>query len=294
MDILVIARKNRFSPNHIGNDAAILNDVCELLEAKGALIEYCTEDEFLIKEVVGQGVIISMGRSKSLVLRLQKLEAGGKVVLNSAFGVENCFRKNMTQALLARDVPYPKSEVINTSASIDVVFEQLQNGGVWLKRGDFHAIHKEDVSFAASIEEAQGILEEYALREIEEAVVSEHLQGDLVKFYAVRGTDFFYWFYPYEHNHHKYAVYEQINGKLVYNSFDMSRLRETADKAAAVLNVEIYGGDAIISANGSFHIIDLNDWPSFAPCRAEGARAIAHRLEEVARLYSTIKDQSNL
>ncbi len=294
MDILVIARKSRFSPNHIGNDAAILNIVCGILESKGTVIEHCTEDEFLVKETVRQGLIISMGRSKSLVLRLQKLEVEGKIVLNSAFGVENCFRKNMTQALLAQDIPYPKSVVINTSTAIDTIFGQLGNGGVWLKRGDFHAIHKEDVSFAASIEEAQGILEEYALREIEEAVVSEHLQGDLVKFYGVRGTDFFYWFYPYEHNHHKYAVYEQINGKLVYNSFDMRRLQETADRAASVLNVEIYGGDAIINANGSFHIIDLNDWPSFAPCRTEGARAIADRLEEVALLRSTIKDQSNL
>ncbi|MFZ4861728.1 hypothetical protein ACL9RF_06035 [Sphingobacterium sp. Mn56C] len=282
MKILVITRKNTYSPNHIGNDAAILNAVCDKLTLLGADIEICSEDDFLKMTVLRQELIVSMGRSMLLLERLQALEDAGVRVINSAFGVANCFRKNMTLALLQAGVPYPRSKVLQTTELVDDTFAALQNGGVWLKRGDFHAIHKEDVSFAASAKEAQQILQEYALRGITEAVVSEHLHGDLLKFYAVRGTDFFYWFYPYEFNHHKYTAYEAINGKPVHYPFDLNALKHVAHEAARVLQVEIYGGDVIIGPNGDFHLIDLNDWPSFAPCRAEAATAItAHLLQSI-------------
>lgn len=275
VSIVGITRKSKFSPNHIGNDSAIFNEVIERLTLKGALVEVFNEDEFMERGAVEQMNILTMGRTKSLVKRLQTLEKEGKQVINSAYGIENCFRKNMTLKLLDGGIPYPQSIVVSTSADISGIFAQMGGKGVWLKRGDFHAIHKEDVTFVATAQEAQQILNEYALRCIKEAVVSEHLAGDLVKFYAVRGTDFFYWFYPYEHNHHKYAVYEQINDKIVHFPFVENDLEATVDQAAKVLGVTVYGGDAIIGPDGKFHIIDLNDWPSFAPCRAAAAEAIA-------------------
>ena len=45
----------------------------------------------------------------------------------------------------------------------------------------------------------------------------------------------------------------------------------------------VYGGDCIIDAAGRWHIIDFNDWPSFAPCVAPAAEAIASRLTAAAR-----------
>ena len=41
-----------------------------------------------------------------------------------------------------------------------------------------------------------------------------------------------------------------------------------------MLQVDVYGGDCIVSPDGSIRIIDFNDWPSFAPCRKEAAIAI--------------------
>jgi len=275
ISILGVTRKNRFSPNHVGNDAAIFNEVVLKLIEKGAAVEICNEDEFLASDSVKQGNILTMGRTKTLVKKLQSLQNNGVNVLNSGFGIENCFRKNMTLKLLEGGIAYPKSIVISTVADIQSIFEKLKGKGVWIKRGDFHAIHKEDVTFAASLKEAQHILNEYALRGIKEAVISEHLAGDLLKFYAVRDTDFFFYFYPYEHNHHKYDLYEQINDEVVHFPFDLADLKQVANRAAEVLDVHIYGGDVIIDSNGDFHIIDLNDWPSFAPCRAEAAEAIA-------------------
>lgn len=275
LDILGIRRKDLFSPNHIGNDSMIFNLVTETLRRRGVEVAVYEEDEFLQLENVAPDNIISMARTKVLVGRLKELEVQGKKVINSGFGIENCFRVNMTKKLVDGGIPYPKSFIVRTSEDISRFYDLLPGKGIWIKRGDFHAIHKEDVSFVASKDEAQNILHEYALRGIEDAVLSAHLTGDLVKFYGVRQTGFFHWFYPYDHNHHKYALYEEINGKSLHYAFDSDALQRIAEKSATLLNVFIYGGDAIIDRNGGFHIIDLNDWPSFAPCREAAADAIA-------------------
>jgi len=48
--------------------------------------------------------------------------------------------------------------------------------------------------------------------------------------------------------------------------------------AATALGLEIYGGDAIASADGSLQLLDLNAWPSFALYRDEAAPVIASYL----------------
>lgn len=275
LELLGVHRNKKFSPNHIGNDDAIFQMTAKELEKLGCSVTICCEDEFLAMGSVPQEQIFTMARQKEVVSKLQALEKLGKQVVNSAFGIENCFRTNLTNALNLNDIPVAESYIVPTTYQEDEVFNQIKGNGYWIKRGDFHAIHKEDVSFARSKEEAKEILHEYALRDIPDAVISQHLIGDLVKFYGVRGTDFFFWFYPYDNNHHKYADYQQINGNSVYNPFDALQLKEVATKAARVVGIDIYGGDAIVGKDGAFHIIDLNDWPSFAPCREQAAGQIA-------------------
>lgn len=278
LEILGVHRNRQFSPNHIGNDDAIFSLTTQALEKTGCKITICSEDEFLRREQVNQQYIFTMARQKDVVKKMQSLEDRGAIVVNSAYGIENCFRTNMTNGLVENEIPYPKSFVVPTSYAGDEVFERLPGKGFWIKRGDFHAIHKEDVTFTYTKKEAKEILREYALRDIPDAVISEHLVGDLVKFYGVYGTDFFFWFYPYDLNHHKYSEYETINGKSLYHSFDDSKLKSIATSSAEVLGIDIYGGDAIVGEDGNFHIIDLNDWPSFAPCRDEAAGYIAERI----------------
>ena len=278
LEILGVHRNKKFSPNHIGNDDAIFTQTAKELEKLGCRITICCEDEFLAMETVNYSKIFTMARQKQVVAKLQELEKNGTQILNSAFGIENCFRTNLTNALNNANIPVADSYIVPTDYQGDDVFDQIKGKGYWIKRGDFHAIHKEDVSFAASREEAKEILREYALREIPDAVISQHLVGDLVKFYGVRGTDFFFWFYPYNANHHKYAEYQQINGNSVYYPFSAEGLQNTANEAAGVVGIDIYGGDAIIGKDGDYRIIDLNDWPSFAPCRDQAAGHIAGRL----------------
>jgi hypothetical protein len=64
------------------------------------------------------------------------------------------------------------------------------------------------------------------------------------------------------------------------HSFDVSRLRQAAFGAAAALGLEIFGGDAIIQANGEPMVVDINAWPSYALYRDRAAEAIADHLTE--------------
>lgn len=268
-----IMRAGAYSPNHIGNDAAIFNAVADQLRKRGCEVNVYSEEQFNASGVK-EDIIVNMCREQRSIQNLQTLENEGRLVINSGFGIENCTRERMTRILVGNNIPYPESLIVNTN---EVAIEALRKAGFtqcWLKRGDFHAMHKEDVSYVRHPEEAQEVLQEYFLRGIKRAVINRHLVGDLVKFYGVQGTPFFFWFYPFDMGHSKYG-HEAINGKSQGIEFDKERMRTICQNASEVLDVKIYGGDCIVSPEGDIRIIDFNDWPSFAPCRAEAAPHIA-------------------
>jgi hypothetical protein len=64
------------------------------------------------------------------------------------------------------------------------------------------------------------------------------------------------------------------------HSFDEARLSKAGLAAAAALGLEVFGGDAVIKADGEPMIIDLNAWPSYALYRDRAAEAIADCLTE--------------
>lgn len=271
--IAAIMRAGAYSPNHIGNDAAILNAVTDQLRKRGCEVNIYSEEQF-INGSVKEDVIVNMCRERRSIDLLQKLEEEGRLVINSGHGIENCTRERMTRILMGHNIPYPDSLMVDTD---EVVKGKLVKAGFsrcWIKRGDFHAMHKEDVSYVRHPEEAQEVLQEYFLRGIKRAVINKHLVGDLIKFYGVSGSRFFYWFYPFDEGHSKYG-HEAINGKSQGLEFDKDKMREICQNASDVLDVKIYGGDCIISPDGDIRIIDFNDWPSFAPCRDAAAPHIA-------------------
>ncbi len=271
--VLGIERATKYSPNHIGNDRRILQRTAESLQQLGYEVETCTEDEFLQQQKRAD-YIFSMARSEQAIQRLKQLESEGAMVINSPYGVDNCIRKQMTELLIANDIPHPKSLIADLSEVSVEAIKQLGATTFWLKRGDSHAIHREDVSYARSVDEAMSIVEEFGYRGIPNVVINEHLQGDLVKFYGVADTDFFYWFYPYDAEHSKFG-HEAINGRAKEFRFSPEDLKAACDRAGEILKVKVYGGDCIVDAQGNFRIIDFNDWPSFAPCRDEAGVKIA-------------------
>lgn len=268
-----VMRAGAYSPNHIGNDAAIFNAAAEQLRKRGCEVNVYNEEQFRNSDI-SEEIILNMCREVGSIKKLQRLEDEGRLVINSGYGIENCTRERMTRLLIGNGIPYPESLIVNTNEDIRPELEKAGFSSCWIKRGDFHAMHKEDVSYCRHIEEAQEVLHEYFYRGIKRAVINKHLTGDLIKFYGISGQDYFFWFYPFDEGHSKYG-YEAVNGKSRGLAFDLDYLKDICQRASEVLDVKIYGGDCIVDPDGSIRIIDFNDWPSFAPCRAEAAPHIA-------------------
>jgi hypothetical protein len=170
---------------------------------------------------------------------------------------------NMVRLLPEHGIPFPRSEVIATDSFFTTIASGFSSRKVWIKRGDVHAVHNEDVTLAYANDEKVAIIHEFRRRGIRNVVLQEHIDGDTVKFYAIRESEFFHWYY--------------LDG-LHRTPFEEESLHELVQACAEILGLHVMGGDAIISANGAITIIDINDWPSFAPVRNEASRHIAQLL----------------
>ncbi|MDE6628077.1 MAG: hypothetical protein K2K36_01775 [Muribaculaceae bacterium] len=264
--IAAILRAGAFSPNHIGNDATIMNTVAEQLRKRGCEVNIYSEEQFA-RGQVSEPVIINMCREKRSTELLQRMEEEGRLVINSGYGIENCIRERQVRILTGTGIPVPESIIVDTDEAVKPRLTRLGMQQCWIKRGDFHAQHAEDVCYVRSAAEAQDVLQEYFLRGFKSAVISRHLPGPLIKFYGVAGTPFFHWFRPFEPEDAK-------PGKEEHRLTD-ERLKAVCRAAARELNLVVYGGECIEDADGTLRIIDFNDWPSFSSCRSEAAANIA-------------------
>ena len=258
-----IKRNEKYSPNHVTNDTLILNKTGEALNKLGH--EFKIYDESYINEsTIDENYIFSMARSRESIENLHKMHKNGKSIVNDPAAVLNCYRTNLATILPEQDINFPKSTIVNTADEKQYFIKDFTDKEkLWIKRGDVHAVHKEDVSLVYYDEELNHILKEFNIRGIDKAILQEHLEGDVVKFYGVKDTPFFHWYYLNGHEKHL---------------FDIDELKRTAVRSAEVLNVLIYGGDAVISKTGKITIIDFNDWPSFAPVRDEASKFIAEAI----------------
>ena len=263
-------RAGVFSPNRIGSDAAIFNIVAEQLRKRGCEVNLYSEEQF-IAGAVSENIILNMCREKKSIALLQEMEDKGALVINSGYGIENCGRERMTRILLGSGVPYPESIIVNTDEAVRDTLNSAHISQCWIKRGDDHSLHKEDVSYVRQADEAQEVLQEYFLRGIKRAVITRHLEGELIKFYGVADSPFFYAFCPFRTR----DVRVESDPRCETPHFDRNRLMQICRATSDLLDVKIYGGDAIVSPEGEIRLIDFDDFPSFAPCRAEAAPYIA-------------------
>ncbi|GHV30668.1 hypothetical protein FACS1894177_03660 [Bacteroidia bacterium] len=278
LKMAAIRRDTRFSPNHILADAAIFDlTVTHLIKMNCEVTEYA-ESEFC-ESPIDADVIFNMARDVRTIQKLQELETQGKKVINSGYGIENCTREKMTGLLNKHAIPQPKNIIVPTNkpfSDTDFICNRY-----WVKKGCSY-IHYENVTYAATVDDVENILCEYALHAIPIAVINEHIEGDWVKFYGVRGSSFFHWFYPTNDRNHRVSDLEAINGRATGIPFDVESLKEICNSASSVLNVPVYGGDCVIDKIGNIYIIDFNDWPSFAACKTVAAFHIAQCIYEFA------------
>lgn len=274
-DIIItgISRGREFSPNHEDNDMAIFSSVAEELRDRRFKVDTYTEKEFVKRKKYGN-VIFNMVRDTGSIKLLKGIEISGTKVINSAFGIENCYRKVLTRIFEANNIPCPKSIIVSTQKDFPSFTFPC-----WIKRGSSHTMVRKDVAYVECSEEAEKVFEDFRRRNIDEAVINEHIVGDLIKFYGIYDTGFFYSFYPTEQSHSKFGL-ELINGKARGFSFNKEQLKEYCEKASRILNVPIYGGDCVITSKGEIKIIDFNDWPSFARCRDIAVSYIADYIQK--------------
>lgn len=254
-----IRRKTDFSPNQITNDGLIIQKTAQELIKLGVDCRLYEESN-VFTDRIKENTIFSMARGETVLKKLAELETDGKFIINSPLSSLNCYRVKMTAKLKDAQIPFPKSKVVSTESEKQYKISEVGKRKIWVKRGDVHAIHREDVSVVYGDEELNFLLKEFSHRGIKDAVLQEHIYGDVIKFYSVRDTEFFRWYYVNGNNHYR---------------FDKDRLRELSEKSAEILNLHIYGGDAIISEDGNITIVDINDWPSFANFRDEASKYIA-------------------
>jgi glutathione synthase/RimK-type ligase-like ATP-grasp enzyme len=260
-----IRRQTEFSPNHVETDLAILRLTGVELEKQGFSVSLIEESE-LENVSIDSPVVFNMCQGPAAIRRLQKVEEEGKLIINSPQSILNCYRYNMIRLLPEAGVKFPASFLVSTSDP-RIPDEVDSFPATWIKRGDVHAVTKGDVILTYTREEILAVLHHHQKRGIEQAVLQEHIEGDVIKFYAIYKNAFFEWYY-----HNKYGIHP----------VDVTELRQLAELSAKTMELDVYGGDAIAGPNGQLTIIDINDWPSFAAFRERASKHIAEAIVQKA------------
>lgn len=262
--ILAIYRETTNSPNHEQTDLLILQAVADELNKLGAETVLLEPEKINTVNPAHWDAVIPMCENPPAL----KTIAGWKepLVINPVSAVLNCYRVNMTPLMTACGGIHPDTEIIPT--------ENLGGGtkpascgekGAWIKRGDVHNTCDHDVVYIKNWSGCDAVRRDFESRGITRVVVQEHIDGELIKFYAVGPLKWFGWFY---HNN--------PTNKTV--RFDLVKLENHAAEVARTVGLEVYGGDAIITPEGRIYVIDINSWPSFARVRDEVKKPIAQHI----------------
>ena len=276
--ILGISRSTRFSPHSENRDAAIFAAVANRLNKGQNEVSLISEDLFVAIDLSDFDLVFSMARGSDVLETLAKAEEeDGLKVVNSSKSLLRLSRASIVALLSKSGLPIPRTQVGSP--------EELRCAEIpypmWLKRADACAQQQGDVCLVHNEQEKQEALERFSQHNTQTLVAEEHLDGDLVKFYGVEGTDFFSLSYPTSEGGFSKFGLEEANGVPHHYAFGREEMKQTADDIARLTGMTIYGGDAIVQEDGSFKVIDFNDWPSYSSCRKEAAKAIASRINQM-------------
>jgi glutathione synthase/RimK-type ligase-like ATP-grasp enzyme len=263
-----IFREEAHSPGRELDDTQILRRTAEALGAHGFTVALKSPAELDRETEWRPPFVFLMCERLRPLARLREWERLGVRLVNSPVAVLNTYRARMQRLWAEAGIPAPGSRIVRTSRT-----GNGHPGPAWVKRADVHYTQTGDVVFTEGEAAVREALAALADRGIRRAVIQEHVPGDLIKFYGV-GSDrvssgpepWFRWFYHRD---------QQLAG----HRFDPDTLAAIARRAAAVLGLEIFGGDAIARPDGTLSLIDLNAWPSFALYRDEAAERIAGYLD---------------
>lgn len=274
--LLGIFRETLHSPDRVFDDHEILRLTGEELRKKGLAVDFVKPEEIAADRAWWDRprpeLVFLMCEQERMLEPLSEWERKGTILVNSVEAIRNTYRYRMVPLISGAGVPFPKSELIlSVTPHWEKHLKLFQRNGdfkpLWIKRGDVHNTQKGDVTLARSPEEVRLILLNFQSRGVAQAVLQENIEGDLVKFYGVgqSGETWFKWFY---HKHQDLKNYK----------FSEDALKAAFFGAAQALGIDVFGGDAVVAADGSVTLIDINAWPSFALFRNDAAPAIARHI----------------
>ncbi|MBR2638205.1 MAG: hypothetical protein IKD40_05140 [Bacteroidaceae bacterium] len=266
MEIAAVLREEIFSPQMKQKDYAILKSIADKLVSLGHDVTvYRAEDLPTDKHF---DLIYHMSRSTNAIAKLSEIEKNDTKVINSTQSVSNCSRDKFISILNEAEIRQPRYNIIPTSSNAPT------NGyPLWFKKSAGWSSHKQDICYIADRKSAEATLELYRKRGIDSIHSCNHIDGNIIKFYGVSDI-FFRCYYP-NPDSTKFSL-EKFNRCDSHYIFSIEELQETAFRAAKAIGLEIYGGDAIITKEGTIYIIDINDFPSFSAYREEASEAIAY------------------
>jgi hypothetical protein len=271
-DLVAVYRRPSYSPlQHRSNDTAILADTAAELARRGWRVTNTSEEEIERGRLPPGALYLNMCQGSLASEQLMPLEADGALVVNRPTSVLNCHRHRLVKRMGESSLSFPRT-LIQASSAPPPSREQLQELApdgrrVWIKRGDVHAERRADV-VATAVDEVGDTLAAFAQRGIAWVALQQHVPGPVVKFYAVTDGRLFRWYGA-----------EAGFGK-ERPEIDEDRLKALAFDAAALLGLEVFGGDVAFPKANRPVLIDINDWPSFAPFRTEAAGAIAEYIQD--------------
>lgn len=274
--IAAVYRSHEHSPNLTDADSRIINAASIKLQERGYAIHRYTEAQFIETDIT-EPAIINMCRKPRSIEKLCRLEAEGKTVINSGHAIRKCTKRKLWEISTANNIETPATVIVgstDTTLPFSGTFRPC-----WLKLPDESVTDKDDIIYAGTPAEYREALTRYHSRAITEVLVCEHLEGDLLKFYAVSGDRYLYTLYPKQSGYSKFG-YEANNSDVKFYPYKTERLKEICNIMSRETGITVFGGDCIITPDGKINIIDLNDWPSFSPCTEEASEAIAAAVAE--------------
>jgi len=262
--MLGVYREQIFSPGKIKEDAAILDATLDELFRQGHAV--CSlRAETLDIPSVQPACALTMAQSDRALDILEIWQKKGIRIINSTLSVRQSYRKPLIRLLGEAGMPIPSTSIFPLEEVEQVIsFPSLTP--YWLKRGDVHAMEPGDVVKVGSKEGLMKAVHHFRSRRIGEILVQGHVEGEVIKFYGVRGG-------------HYFSAFLASTGEEVTS--ETGQLPVVAQQSAEAIGLEVYGGDAIIPPNGKVVLIDLNDWPSFSRCCQAAAKGIARYITSV-------------
>lgn len=282
--LTLIARHPHYSPNSEARDEVLFRSLVMAFALKG--ISVSTFDEANFEQCPPQcdksSLILSMARSEAALHALSAAEESGVPVLNSPRALQKAQRTDFQQ-WFAESGHAAKHWHIST---LTPDIKARLSFPLWWKRNNTATTSANDVQFVEHLAQLEAILSEHAN---EDALLMEHIDGQLIKFYGVEGTNFFHAephtpkgfskFGHEQHNHHKDLALSSPMWKQTLRA-----MHTAATQVAQQSGFSIYGGDAILREDGTFVFIDFNDFPSFSACLPEASEAIVqHCLSLLAK-----------